>query len=138
MNTLLYHCLSKKKSPKLSNNKRSAEICLLHLKRRFLRDVKYWQGYRTFITYVIVRSEAEEVPSSNCNDRTVWYISHHGVYHPNKPEKIRVVFDYVAKFQRTSLNDHLLQGLNQLNTLVEVLCRFCLEPIAIICDIERN
>ena len=25
--------------------------------------------------------------------RNVWYLPHFGVYHPNKPDKIRVVFD---------------------------------------------
>ena len=28
-----------------------------------------------------------------------WYIPHHGVYHPSKPGKIRVVFDRSAEFQ---------------------------------------
>lgn len=45
-----------------------------------------------------------------------WYIPHHGVYHPRKPEKIRVVFDCSAKFAGTSLNDHLLTGPDLTNT----------------------
>ncbi|XP_068759701.1 uncharacterized protein [Montipora capricornis] len=33
-----------------------------------------------------------------------WYIPHHGVYHPRKPGKIRVVFYCSAKFNGVSLN----------------------------------
>lgn len=104
-----------RKENKLPNNRRSAELRLLHLKRRFLMDSRYYQDCRTFMTDVIVRGEAESVPScSNCNDCIVWYIPYHGVYDPNKPEKIRDVFvDCVTKFQGTSLNDQLLQGPDQ-------------------------
>ena len=35
----------------------------------------------------------------------VWYIPHHGVYHPRKPEKIRVVFDCSAKYDATALKE---------------------------------
>lgn len=51
------------------------------------------------------------------------------VYHPQKPMKIRVVFNCSARFQDTSLNDALLTG--------AVLCRFGKGPIAIMCDVER-
>ena len=40
----------------------------------------------------------------------IWYIPHHMVYHPQKPEKVRTVFDCSAKYKGTSLNDHLMQG----------------------------
>ena len=55
---------------------------------------------------------------------TLWYIPHHGVYHPKKPDKLRVVFDCSAEFQGHSLNRHLLQGPDLTNSLVGVLCRF--------------
>ncbi|XP_067023705.1 uncharacterized protein [Acropora muricata] len=67
---------------------------------------------------------------------TVWYVPHHGVYHPKKPEKLRVVFDCSADFQGHSLNRHLLQGPDLTNSLVGVLCRFRQEPVAFACDIE--
>ena len=70
------------------------------------------------------------------NDGGVNYIPHHGVYHPKKPDKLRVVFDCSAKYKGQSLNDHLLQGPNLTNTLIGVLCRFRKEPIAFMCDIE--
>lgn len=61
---------------------------------------------------------------------------HHGVYHPRKPAKIRVVFDCSAEFQGESLNRHLLQGPDLTNTLIGVLSRFRQEKTAFLCDIE--
>ena len=58
------------------------------------------------------------------------------MFHPQKPDKVRVVFDCSAKFQGTSLNDQLLQGPDLTNTLVGVLTRFRQEQIAFMSDIE--
>ena len=33
----------------------------------------------------------------------IWYLPHFGVYHPRKPDQIRVVFDSSAEFQGVSL-----------------------------------
>lgn len=59
------------------------------------------------------------------------------MYHPQKPGKLRVVFDCSAKYMGQSLNDHLLQGPDMMNMLVGVLCRFRKEPVAFVCDIEQ-
>ncbi|XP_022518476.2 uncharacterized protein LOC111188878 [Astyanax mexicanus] len=86
---------------------------------------------------ILSRDEAEKVPEEELDHSSVWYIPHHGVYHPQKPGKIRVVFDCSAKYQDTSLNDHLLTGPDLTNSLVGVLCRFRKSPVAVMCDIER-
>lgn len=65
----------------------------------------------------------------------MWYIPHHGVYHPKK-HKIRVVFDCNAAYQGTSLNKQLLQGPDLTDSLIGVLIRFRQEPVALIADIE--
>ena len=64
------------------------------------------------------------------------YIPHHGVYHPSKPEKIRVVFDCGAEFKGTSLNKTMMSGLDLANQIVGVITRFREEPVAVIGDIE--
>ena len=64
------------------------------------------------------------------------YPSPWGVYHPKKPNKIRVVFDCAAECNGESLNKHLLQGPDLTNTLAGVLSRFRQEPVGIMCDIE--
>ena len=62
------------------------------------------------------------------------------VYHPQKPNKIRVVFDSSEQFHNVSLNDSLndvlLRGPDLNNTLIGVLLRFRKEQIAITADIE--
>lgn len=86
---------------------------------------------------IITRGDAEKVPVEELENQPAWYIPHHGVYHPQKPGKIRVVFDCSARFQNTALNDHLLTGPELTNTLVGVLCRFRKGPVAFMCDVER-
>ena len=61
---------------------------------------------------------------------------HTGVYHPRKKDQIRVVFDCSAQFGGVCLNDYLLQGLDQLNTLLGILCRFRQERVAFMTDIK--
>lgn len=57
--------------------------------------------------------------------------------HPQKPGKIRVVFDSSAEYKGTSLNDTLLSGPKLNNTLVGVLLRFRREQIAVTADVEQ-
>lgn len=47
------------------------------------------------------------------------------------------IFDCSAKFQGTSLNNHLLVDPELTNALVGVLCRFREGLVAVMCDIER-
>ena len=67
---------------------------------------------------------------------TAWYIPHHGVYQPRKPEKIRVVFDCSATFMRKSLIDMLHKSLNLASWLGGVLLRFRQERVAVLADRE--
>ena len=65
-----------------------------------------------------------------------WYLPHHPVLHPQKPQKRRIVFDCAAKYEDVSLNDRLLQGPDMTITLIGVLSRFRQEPTAFMADIE--
>ena len=53
-----------------------------------------------------------------------WYLPHFLVLNPNKPGKVRIVFDAAAEYENTSLNKNLLQGPDRTNSLVSVLMRF--------------
>ncbi|XP_068758062.1 uncharacterized protein [Montipora capricornis] len=89
------------------------------------------------MTEILEKGYARKVPAHTQGLNYVkWYIPHHGIYHPRKPGKIRVVFDCSAKFQGKSLNDLLLKGPDLTNTLFGVLMRFRQERIAIMADIE--
>ena len=125
-----------KKRPSLTDNKRLAEIRLSHLRRKFSRDEKYKGDYTKYIKDIIKRGDVEEVPADGAQGER-WYIPHHGVYHPQKPDKLRVVFDCSAKYCGTSLNEHLLPGPDMINNLTGILIRFRQPPIALLCDIEK-
>ncbi|XP_056125219.1 uncharacterized protein LOC130103060 [Rhinichthys klamathensis goyatoka] len=122
---------------KMPNNKTVAEQRALSLKRRLNKDPSFSNDYIAFMSKMLVNGYAERVPteqSTRCDGR-VWYIPHHGVYHPKK-KKLRVVFDCGVTFQGTSLNSQLLQGPDLTNLLVGVLTRFRKEPVVLIGDIE--
>ncbi len=106
-------------------------------RKKMLADDKYKRDYVGFISKLLENGYARKIPRNEITTAVgkVWYLPHHGVYHPTK-KKIRVVFDCSAKFQDQSLNDHLLQGPNLTNLLLGVLLRFRLEPVAFIGDIE--
>ena len=120
--------------PRLPNNRKLAEIRMGCLQRKLLRDSALLKQYTDFMEAMLERGHAERAPEYA---ETAWYIPHHAVHHPKKPDKVRVVFDCSANFQGTSLNQHLLSGPELVNSLVGVLCRFRENIIAVVCDIEQ-
>lgn len=70
-------------------------------------------------------------------DGECWYLPYFGVYYPQKPQQIRVVFDSSARHNGVSLNDVLLTGPNMNNTLLGVLLRFRRELVAVTTDIQQ-
>ena len=122
----------KKEMPALPNNKAMAEKLLTHLKRRLIRDPKLNQDYRAFMEQI----DAEEINNEK-EPTNAWYITHHGVYHSKKSNKIRIVLDCGASYKGFALNDYLLKGPDLLNSMVGVLIRFREDSIAIMGDIEK-
>ncbi len=122
---------------KMPNNRKVAEQRAVILKRRFMKDSLFHQQYTDFMNDMVMKGYAEQVPAEELSheDGKLWYIPHHGVYHPQKA-KIHVVFDCAATFQSTSLNVQLLQGLDLTSSLIGVLSRFRKEPVVMIADIE--
>ena len=123
----------------LPNNRCVAEARLRHLKRKLSSDDQLKQSYEKTINEYIEKGYAVKVndeQSIQHATNAVWYLPHHPVQNPNKPGKVRVVFDCAAKYQGTSLNDNLLQGPDLMNSLVGVLIRFRQDQIAVVGDIE--
>ena len=88
---------------------------------------------------ILERQHASHVPD---NERTptpgkVWYLPHLDVYHPKKPDQVRVVFDCRALYNSQSLNKNVLQGPDQLNSLIGVLTSFSKEDVALTCDMKQ-
>ena len=102
------------------------------------RDRKHQEHYLGFMKEMIDEGQAERVPDEELHLSTghVWYIPHHGVYHPQKPDKIRVLLNDSAVFKGESLDRHLLHGPDLTNSLNGILCRFRKEPIAFTCNVK--
>ena len=120
----------------LPSNRRVVEKREQHLKRRFEKDPKYFQRYKSFMNEIISKGYAKQSDYASQNGR-VWYLPHHGVYHPLKPEKIRVVFDCSSEYRGRSINKELLAGPDLTNQIVGTLIKFKQDKVAFVADIEK-
>ncbi|XP_058457574.1 uncharacterized protein LOC131434649 [Malaya genurostris] len=82
----------------------------------------------------IRRLSAEEKIEKHAND---WYLPIFPVINPNKPGKVRIVFDAAAKVNGVSLNSFLLTGPDQLTSLLAVLYKFREYRVAVVGDIRE-
>ena len=123
----------------MPNNRQMAEKRLVSLRHRFIHNEDLFRRYANIIQDHITKGFIERVPEFSHKPEALrqWYLPHHPVTNPRKPEKLRVVFDCAAKFLGKSLNDYLLQGPNFTANFMDVLMRFRLERIAIAADIEE-
>ena len=82
----------KEHPPALESNKSLAEHRLKHLKRRLQREPVTLEKYVGFIDGLLSNGYARRIPLNELSvDDLAWYLPHHPVFHPKKPEKIRVV-----------------------------------------------
>jgi len=125
-----------KNRKQLPNNRAQALTRAKVLESTFKKNPKKQRQYVDFMGSIIENGHAEVAPPVGRSEEC-WYLPHFGVFHPKKPEKIRVVFDSSAKFHDVSLNDVLLSGPNLMNNLLGVLLRFRKEKVAIVADIEQ-
>ena len=128
----------KQHPPCLPDNREMAEQRLHSLRRRLERDAQLMVKYKAGMEDLLVKGYAEEVgdPQVCPSESSVWYLPHHPVLNPNKPDKVRIVFDCAARYGGTSLNDRVHQGPDLTNKLMGVLLRFRQEKIAVMADIE--
>ena len=123
---------------KLPNNRSEAERRLWSLKRRFSRESDLEEKYRAVMEEYIVKGHARKLTSEEAatTGPKTWYLPHFPVTNPNKPGKVRIVFDAAAEYAGTSLNNNLLQEPDCTNSLVGVLLRFRQDNSVIVADIE--
>ena len=113
----------KSKDVDLPNDRVLALKRLNCLQRKFSKDEHFYEMYETFIADMIAKGYARKADNNGKSGKT-WYIPHHGVVHPAKPGKVRLVFDCSAEYTGTSLNNQLITGPDLTNQLVGVLKRF--------------
>ena len=122
----------------LPDNRKDALRRLKSTRRTLDKKPLMSQHYFDFMQKLVENDHAEPVPDEEppqSNHR--WYLPHFGVYHPQKPDKIRVVFDSAAETDGVSLNKMLLSGPDLTNSLLGVLIRFRQNPVAFMADIEQ-
>ena len=104
------------------------------LRKKLMRNVSEGSAYENCMAGMLRKCYAEKV---SVNGTGKWYtIPHFAVSHPNKPDKIRVVFDCAAKVSGVSLNDLLYSGPDLTEQLIDVLLRFREGKLAFTADIE--
>ena len=121
---------------RLPNNRDYAYRRLSSLRRTLEKRPKMKAQYFEFMEKLFVNQHAEVAPPLP-EDQECWFLPSFGVYHPRKPEQIRVVFDSSAPFEGISLNDVLLTGPDLNNSLLGVLLRFRKELVAVTADIQH-
>ena len=121
---------------KMPNNRKMTKKRAQYLKKRFEKDSKYFCHYKEFMEEILSKGYAKISEDTPTGGR-VWYLPHHGVYHPAKPNNIQVVFDCSAEYSGRSINKELMAGPDLTNQIIGTLIRFREERIAFVADIEK-
>lgn len=124
---------------KLPDNYKMAYHRLRGLQKRLNKDQSLLFRYKEEMEQNIHKGYLKPVPANQLRSEYYprWYIPHHPVINPKKPEKLRVVLDCAAKFDGVSLNDCLYQGPDTTANLVGVLLRFRTDYVAVAADITE-
>ena len=124
---------------KLPNNFYSAIGQLKSLERRLQKDETLRKRYQETIDTDVNAGYFRKVDQAELNetrDKLQWYLPHHPVINPQKPEKVRRVCNAAAKYQGVALNDKLLPGTDLLQSLIGIIFRFREHQTALSPDIE--
>ena len=124
---------------KLPNNFFSAMGQLKSLERRLQNDEALKKRYQETINKDVNAGYVRKVDQAELNetkDKLHWYLPHHPVINPHKPEKVRRVCNAAANYQGVALNDKLLPGPDLLQSLIGIIFRFREHQIALSADIE--
>jgi len=132
-------CLPFKQShPVLGSSRVHAIRRLKQLEGRLLQQPDRYDEYRKFMDEYLNLGHMELVEDDD-NDPSRYYIPHHYVLKESSTTtKLRVVFDASAKTSSGySLNDCLMTGPTLQDSLVNLLTRFRVHPIAFTADLAK-
>lgn len=113
---------------RLPNNREQARNRLTAVTRTLRKHPEKKDHFIEFMNNLFENGHAKQAPSLPPGEEC-WYLPFFGVYHPQKPGQVRVVFDSSAQRHGVSLNDVLLTGPNMNNSLLGVLLRFRRESV---------
>lgn len=121
---------------RLPNNREQARTHLATVTKTLRKHPERREHFTEFMNKLFENGHAEVAPPL-LPDEECSYLPFFGVYHPQKPGQVRVVFDSSEQHQGVYLNDVLLTGPNMNNSLLGVLLRFRREPVAVTTDIQQ-
>ncbi|XP_062698812.1 uncharacterized protein LOC109398619 [Aedes albopictus] len=112
---------------------------LICLEKRMQRDQNLAEALKQKIRDYECSGYIEKLTDSQLSNEfpRIWYLPIFPVVNPNKPGKLRLVWDAAAKVAGISLNSFLLTGPDQLTSLPSVLHRFREFRIAVTGDIRE-
>lgn len=131
--------LWRRDSEQLPDSKPMATNRLQSLERKMSRDPDYARRYHAIIEGLVTNGYARKLTTAEAavSDDHLWYLPHFAILNPNKPGKMRVVFDAAACVGNVSLNTALLKGPDNNRSLVEVLHNFRFGAIGVCADIKE-
>ena len=102
-----------------------------------IMDPEFHKQYASVIQKYQEEGSSRQVPDEEVSTfEPIWYLPHHAVWHPRKPDEPRVVFDCACKSEGVSLNNQLLQGPENTSSLIGVILRFRVNSVAVEADIK--
>ncbi|XP_044751667.1 uncharacterized protein LOC123311663 [Coccinella septempunctata] len=127
--------LWKKEDLVLPESKANAFRRLRCVERKMDKDKDYAEMYTKKFEEMEEKKYIRRLSKSEIEEESnkIWYLPHFGVINPNKPNKLRIVFDASAK----SLNDCLLTGPDLYNSLQTILLNFRIKQYAFTADIKE-
>ncbi|XP_054091903.1 uncharacterized protein LOC105220591 [Zeugodacus cucurbitae] len=112
---------------------------LVSVERKMSRDVNFAAEYKSIMDSYVAKKYARKLPPAEAavHTPTTWYLPHFAVANPNKPGKLRMVFDAAAEVSGTSLNSQLLKGPQEYRPLPSILFHFREGAVAVCGDIKE-
>ncbi|XP_044761992.1 uncharacterized protein LOC123319195 [Coccinella septempunctata] len=123
----------------LPESKNVAARRLMCVEKQMHKDENFKRRYCEKIESYLRKGYARKLSAEEASEEgpRCWYLPHFGVINPNKPAKLRLVFDAASKSCGTSLNENLLAGPDLLQPLVEVLIKFRQQKITFCSDVRE-
>ncbi|XP_044316597.1 uncharacterized protein LOC123037886 [Drosophila rhopaloa] len=112
---------------------------LINVEKKLKRNRQLAMEYDRIIRDYVAKGYARKLQHDEVavtSDR-LWYLPHFGVENPNKPGKVRLVFDAAAKVGGTSLNSVLDKGPQHYKPLPAVLFHFREGAVGVCGDIKE-
>lgn len=123
----------------LPNNKIGAMQRLNGLERRMRKDPVFGEAYKRKMQENFTKGYASIVPEEEIGlaEGRTWYLPHFAVINPNKPGKVKIVFDAASRYEGKTLNDALVRGPDLLVNIPGLLGKFRENKIAFSGDIKE-